>query len=157
MLMLDFLNVFIIIVLINLYNQKINTKQFNSQRDVIEYVNSNKENVYFYSTISLGNRYLAYSVYEKIPDNTFSNLAPIAEWTTYTENYYELKERYNLDNIIEDLYKKDNVYTIMIKKYSEQHLNILKDYINNHYNDIIEWDLVKDFQSIQIYKLRKAD
>lgn len=138
-------------------SKRVNINSFSLLRQVIEYTNEHKENVYMYTTLSMRGRFISYSIYEKIPDNTFSNLQPIADWTIYTKNYYDFKERYNLDNIVEDLYLKDNVYLIDQETKNKVYLNILKRYIKEHYNKDIEYEEIEDFNNIiKIYKLKES-
>jgi len=139
------------------YAKLYNKDDFQVYREVLDYTSKNKENVYFY-TLSIKDRNLAYSIYEKIPDNYFSNVRPLADWDTYTQNYYDFKERYNIENIMESLYKKDNVYLISGKviwgeEYKE-YINIVKKYIKEHYNINVKIKVIKEFEdNIKIYKL----
>lgn len=139
------------------YASYYNIENYSGYKKVLEYTNSHKENAYLY-TLVMRDRFLAYSIYEKVPDNTFSNIRPLGDWDTYTDNYYDFKERYNLDNLMEDLYKNDNVYLISGKviwseKY-EEYITIIKRYIKEHYNVDVRIDLVKEFENnIKIYKL----
>ena len=132
-------------------------------KDVIAYTDSHKENAYVYPNV-LQNFSLAFSIYEKIPDNTFSNLRCISDWDIYDQQYYEFKERYNLDNIMEDLYKKDNLYIITGDAVGadslvyQNHIELVKQYIENHYNKHIGYDVIKEFfDSIKIYKMYEIE
>ena len=131
-------------------------------KDVIAYTNSHKENAYVYPNV-LKNISLAFSVYEKIPDNTFSNLRYISDWDIYNKEYYEFKERYNLDNIMEDLYKKDNLYIITgdvagANGMYNNHIEIVKQYIENHYNKHIGYDIIKEFSDfVKVYKMYEIE
>ena len=132
-------------------------------KDVIAYTDSHKENAYVYPNV-LRNISLAFSVYEKIPDNTFSNLRHISDWDIYDQEYYNFKERYNLDNIMEDLYKKDNLYIIegtttgVYGKIYQNHIEIVKQYIEEHYNKHIGYDVIKEFSGIiKIYKMYEIE
>ena len=80
-------------------------------QDLIEYTNENRQNVYLYTVPSLQFRYLAYSVYKMPPKGAFSNLRVLGGWDMYTQNYYDFKNRYNLEGKMIDLLK-DNVYLI---------------------------------------------
>ena len=105
-------------------------------------------------------RYLAYSIYEKLGEDSFLNIRPLGDWDTYTENYYDFKERYGIDNLIESLYKKDNVYlisgdVIWGEKYKE-YINIIEKYIKEHYDINIKSNIIKEFdRNIKIYKLQE--
>ena len=130
-------------------------------KDVIAYTDSHKENAYVYSNI-FQNFSRAFSIYEKLPDNTFSNLRHMSDWDIYDQEYYNFKERYNLDNIMEDLYKKDNLYIITgdvvgaDELVYQNHIDLVKEYIENHYNKHIGYDVVKEFSdSVKIYKMHE--
>lgn len=132
-------------------------------KDVIAYTDSHKGNAYVYSNV-LQNFSLAFSIYEKIPDNTFSNLKNMSDWDIYNKEYYEFKDRYNLDNIMEDLYKKDNLYIITGDVVGvngliyQNHIELVKQYIEEHYNKHIGYDVIKEFSdSIKIYKMYEIE
>ena len=101
-----------------------------------------------------------FSTYEKIEDDTFSNVRPLGDWDTYTENYYNFKKMYNIDNLMKSLYEKDNVYlisgnVIWGESYKE-YINIIVQYIKEHYNINVNYSVIKEFDNnIKIYKLQK--
>lgn len=73
------------------YNYKL--EDYESYRQIINYTNSNKENVYLYTIPSLQNRYLSYSVYQMPPKETFSNLRQIGRMGyVYAETIMTLKK-----------------------------------------------------------------
>lgn len=138
-------------------SQKININNFSSLRQAINYTNQHKENVYLYTTLSMRYRFFCYTVYEKIPDDTFSNLQPTADWSIYTENYYKFKERYNLNNLITDLYLKDNMYLIDDARNRGIYLNRIKQYIKEHYNINVKFEETENFNNkIKIYKVMES-
>ena len=155
--------IYILFSLFDIYITSIgyNQKHFGVIREVIDYVNSNKENAYVYPNV-LSNISLAYSIYEKIPDYTFDNLFHMGDWDIYSKEYYEFKERYNIDNVITDLYKKEYLYLISgdtygadNKKYTDNVETLIK-YIKIHYDEDVEYKIEKQFtDSIKIYKLYK--
>lgn len=133
--------------------------EYSYLRNVIGYTNRHKENAYIYSN-ALHNIYLAYSVYEKVPDNQFSNLRAMSDWDIYNQEYYEFKERYQLENIITDLYTKENVYLITGEVpcidgvILENHIDYVVNYIAEQYHKFVFYDVVKEFAGgIKIYKL----
>ena len=162
-LIIFFIMIYIILNIIITYNSvsKYNKKNFELVKEVINYTSNNKENAYVYPNV-LSNISLAYSIYEKIPDNTFSNLYHMGDWDIYTKEYYDFKERYNIENIMTDLYQKDNLYIISgnvyganNKKYSN-HIDTIVEYIKEHYNEDIKYKVIKEFSnSIKIYKIYK--
>ncbi len=132
---------------------------YKTVKDVISYVSEHKENAYVYPNV-LANISRAYSVYEKLDDDTFINLRHMSDWDMYDQEYYNFKERYHIDNIIQDLYQKDNLYLITGKVVSanmttyENHIELLKKYIQEHYNIDVQYEIVQEFSdSIKIYKL----
>ena len=140
------------------YNYKL--EDYSNLKDVIEYTNSNKENVYFYTIPSLQYRYLAYSVYEMPPKESFSNLRAMGGWDMYTKNYYNFKERYNLDGTFLDLLK-ENVYLIdgdvtWSGNYYHDYKKHIILFIKEHYNIDVTCEMVKSFDNIYIYKLQKV-
>lgn len=139
------------------YAKNYNIDNYSVYKEILEYTSSHKENAYLY-TLVMHDRFLAYSVYEKVEDNTFSNVRPLGDWDTYTKNYYDFKERYNIDNLMKSLYKNDNVYlisgdVIWGEKY-KKYINIIEKYIEQHYDINVESNIVKEFKNnIKIYKL----
>ena len=139
------------------YNYKL--EDYSNLKDVIEYTNSNKENVYFYTIPSLQYRYLAYSVYEMPPKESFSNLRAMGGWDMYTKNYYNFKERYDLEGTFLDLLK-ENVYLIdgdvtWSGNYYHDYKKHIILFIKEHYNIDVTCTEVKSFDNIYIYKLQE--
>lgn len=162
------LYVSVIYLLINIKLIYRTRKQYNKEnyttvKEIIEYTNEHKENAYIYSNI-LGNASLSYSIYEKLPDDMLSNLRAMGDWDIYNQEYYDFKTRYNLDNIIEDLYKKDNLYIITgdvagaNNKLYINNISTIQQYIKEHYNKNVYYKLIKEFSnSIKIYKIYEND
>lgn len=128
-------------------------------REIIDYTKQNKENAYIYST-SLNSTYLSYSLLERIEDDSFINLRSMSDWDIYNKEYYDFKNRYQLNNIIEDLYKKDNVYLITGNTRTAHntvifdHIELIQRYIKQHYNIDVQYRIEKEFKNnIKIYKL----
>lgn len=142
----------------NIYFAKLYKKEdYSVYKEILEYTSSHKENAYLY-TLVMHDRYLAYSIYEKIGDNTFLNVRPLGDWDMYTANYYSFKKRYNIENLIESLYKNDNVYLIsgdvIWEENYQEYINIVKKYIKEHYNIEVQYNVIKEFSNnIKIYKL----
>ena len=139
------------------YNYKIDN--YKSTKDIIEYTSQNKQNVYLYTVPSLQFRYLAYSVYQMPPKQAFSNLRVIGGWDMYTQNYYDFKQRYNLEGNLLDLLK-ENVYLIdgkvmwsgrLYENYKENIILAIKE----NYNIDVKCNLVKEFDNLKIFKLYK--
>ena len=109
------ISVFIIVITVifagGAYQFNYHLEDYNNYKEVIEYTNSHKENVYLYTVPSLQYRYLTYSVYEMPKKEAFSNLRVMGGWDMYTKNYYDFKDRYGLDGTFLDLLK-ENVYLI---------------------------------------------
>ncbi len=133
---------------------KYKDRRINIETDeIIEYTSNHKENAYVY-TYGLKNGFLQYSILKRFPDNTFSNLMQMGEWDTYTENYYEFKNRYNISNIMIDLYKKDNLYLIGDNLSKIKYVDIIIQYIKEHYNTNINYKVIKEFSgSFKVYKI----
>lgn len=139
------------------YGYDYKLKDYQSTRDVIEYTNKNKQNVYLYTVPSLQSRYLAYDVYQMPPTQSFSNLRVIGGWDMYTQNYMDFKTRYNLDGTLLDLLN-DNVYLIdgsvvwsgvKYNNYKKSILIALKE----HYNLDVQCKEIEKFDNLKIYKL----
>ncbi len=135
-------------------------EDYSNYKDVINYTNEHKENVYLYTAPSLQFRYLAYSVYEMPPKGALSNLRVMGGWDIFTQNYYDFKARYNLDGTFLDLLK-DNVYLIdgdvvwsgiEYKNYID---NIVL-FIKEHYNKDVTYEKIETFDNIYIYKLHEV-
>lgn len=138
------------------FNYKL--KYYKNYQEIIEYTNNNKQNVYLYTVPSLQFRYLAYSVYQMPPKGSFSNLRVIGGWDMYTQNYYDFKNRYQLEGTLLDLLK-ENVYLIdgdvnwSGKIYNNYKGNIISA-IKEHYNIDTSCTKIKEFDNIKIYKLQ---
>lgn len=141
------------------YNYGYNLNYYSNYKQLIDYTNSHKENVYLYTVPSLQYRYLAYSVYEMPPKSAFSNLRVMGGWDMYTQNYYDFKARYNLDGTFLDLLK-ENVYLIdgdvtwSGRRYSNYIKNIV-EFIKEHYNIDVKYEKVNTFNNLYIYKLER--
>ena len=155
------ISVFIIVITVifagGAYQFNYHLEDYNNYKEVIEYTNSHKENVYLYTVPSLQYRYLTYSVYEMPKKEAFSNLRVMGGWDMYTKNYYDFKDRYGLDGTFLDLLK-ENVY--LIDGDVNWSGNFYQDYIKNiilfikeHYDTKVTYEKVKTFDNIYIYKL----
>ena len=141
------------------YNYGYNLNYYSNYKQLIDYTNSHKENVYLYTVPSLQYRYLAYSVYEMPLKSAFSNLRVMGGWDMYTQNYYDFKLRYNLDGTFLDLLK-ENVYLIdgdvtwSGKKYNN-YIDKIVLFIKEHYNIDAKYKKINIFDNLYIYKLER--
>lgn len=158
------ISIFIIVVTIifsgGVYEFNYELEDYSNYKDVIEYTNSHKENVYLYTVPALQFRYLVYSVYEMPPKGAFSNLRVMGGWDMYTQNYYDFKERYGLDGTFLDLLK-ENVYLIdgdvtWSGNYYHNYIDKIVLFIKEHYNIDVTYEKVKTFDNIYIYKLNEV-
>ena len=158
------LSIFIIVITIifagKAYKFNYNLEDYRNYKDVIEYTNSHKENVYLYTVPSLQYRYLVYSVYEMPPKNAFSNLRVMGGWDMFTKNYYDFKERYNLEGTFLDLLK-ENVYLIdgdvvWSGNYYQNYIDNIVLFIKEHYNKDVTYEKIETFDNIYIYKLQEV-
>lgn len=139
------------------FNYKLS--DYKNLQTVINYTNSNKNNVYLYTVPALQYRYLAYPVYLMPPKASFSNLRVIGGWDMFTQNYYDFKQRYALDGNLLDLLK-ENVYLIdgdvvwSGTRYDNYKANIILS-IKENYNINVKCEEIKAFENIKIYKLRE--
>ncbi len=157
------ISVFIIVITVifagGVYEFNYKLEDYSNYKDVIEYTNSHKENVYLYTVPSLQFRYLTYSVYEMPPKGAFSNLRVMGGWDMYTQNYYDFKERYGLDGTFLDLLK-ENVYLIdgdvtWSGNYYEDYKKHIILFIKEHYNIDVTCEKIETFDNIYIYKLHE--
>ena len=155
------ISVFIIVITVifsgGAYQFNYHLEDYSNCKDVIEYTNSHKENVYLYTVPALQYRYLTYSVYEMPPEGAFSNLRVMGGWDMYTQNYYDFKDRYGLDGTFLDLLK-ENVYLIdgdvtWSGNYYEDYKKHIILFIKEHYDVDVSYELVETFDNIYIYKL----
>lgn len=139
------------------FNYKLN--DYSNYKEVINYTNEHKENVYLYTVPALQFRYLTYSVYNMPPKGAFSNLRVMGGWDMYTGNYYDFKQRHNLEGTFLDVLK-ENVYVIdgdviWSGNYYKDYINHIVLFIKEHYNIEVEYEKVKEFDNIYIYKINK--
>ncbi len=155
------MSIFVIVVSVifagGLYKFDYQLEDYSNYKDVIEYTNSHKENVYLYTVPALQYRYLTYSVYEMPPEGAFSNLRVMGGWDMYTQNYYDFKDRYDLNGTFLDLLK-ENVYLIdgdvsWSGNYYQNYIKHIVLFIKEHYNVDVTYERVKTFNNIYIYKL----
>lgn len=147
----------IVLVMGNNYNYGYSLQNYRNYREAIEYTNENKDNAYLFTIPSLQYRYLAYSVFEMPPKESFSNLRPMGGWDMFTENYYNFKNRYDLDGTFLDL-TKDNVYLIDADVYwsgvnYKDYVKRIVVFIKEHYGIDVTYEKVKEFGNVYIYKL----
>lgn len=140
------------------YNYNYQLGDYKSTQDIINYTKEHKENAYLYTVPSLQYRYLAYSVYQMPPKAAFSNLRVMGGWDMFTGNYYDFKERYQLDGNLLDLLK-DNVYLIdgdvhwSGRRYDNYKANVVYA-IKEHYNIDVTCEKQEEFDNLAIYKVR---
>lgn len=139
----------------NVYSKE----SFENIKNAINYASNDKENAYIYSNV-LGNISLAYSIYEKLPDNALDNIRDMGDWDIYNKEYYEFKERYKIKNIMNDLYTKENLLFISGNAYGADnqlyinHIELIQKYIKEHYDIETKYEVKKSFGSnIKIYKI----
>ena len=158
------ISVFIIVITVifsgGVYQFNYHLEDYSNYKEVIEYTNSHKENVYLYTVPALQYRYLTYSVYEMPPKGAFSNLRVMGGWDMYTQNYYDFKDRYGLDGTYLDLLK-ENVYLIdgdvsWSGNYYQDYIKHIVLFIKEHYDVDLNYEKVKTFDNIYIYKLYKV-
>lgn len=143
------------------YNYGYKLEDYESSRELINYTNNHKENVYLYTVPSLQFRYLAYSVYQMPPKSSFSNLRVIGGWDIFTQNYYDFKERNDLEGNLLDLLK-ENVYLVdgdvywSGRRYNNYKANIVLA-IKENYNIEVECEQVEQFDNLAIYKIIRKD
>ncbi len=139
------------------YEFNYNLNSFNSYAKVIKYTNEHKENTYLYTAPALQFRYLAYSVYEMPPKGAFSNLRVLGGWDIFTQNYYNFKEKNNLQGTFEDLLK-DNVYLIdgdvsWSGVYYQNYKQHIIQFIKEHYGKNVKCEKIQTIDNVYIYKL----
>ena len=143
------------------YNYDYQLEDYKSTQDIINYTKEHKENAYLYTVPSLQYRYLAYSVYQMPPKASFSNLRVMGGWDMFTGNYYDFKERYQLDGNLLDLLK-DNVYLIdgdvywSGRRYDDYKANVVLA-IKKHYNVDVICEKQKEFDNLAIYKVKQIE
>ena len=142
------------------YNFNYELDSYSNYKQLIEYTSNHKENVYLYTVRSLQFRYLTYSVYEMPPKSAFSNLRVMGGWDMFTQNYYDFKQRYNLEGTFLDLLK-ENVYLIdgdvtwSGRRYSNYIDNVVL-FIKENYNIDVKYEKINSFKNLYIYKLERT-
>ena len=142
------------------YNFNYELDSYSNYKQLIEYTSNHKENVYLYTVPSLQFRYLTYSVYEMPPKSAFSNLRVMGGWDMFTQNYYDFKQRYNLEGTFLDLLK-ENVYLIdgdvtwSGRRYSNYIDNVVL-FIKENYNIDVKYEKINSFKNLYIYKLERT-
>ena len=142
------------------YEFNYSLEYYTQYQDIIEYTNSHKENVYLYTVPSLQYRYLTYSVYQMPPKGAFSNLRVMGGWDMFTKNYYDFKERYDLEGTFLDLLK-ENVYlidgdVIWSGNYYHNYIDKIVLFIKENYNMDVQYEKIKEFDNLYIYKLKEV-
>ena len=140
----------------NLYHNGYQIENYSHYKDLINYTNSHKENVYLYTAPSMQCRYLVYSAYEMPPKGAFSNLRVMGGWDIFTKNYYDFKNRYHLDGTFLDLLK-DNVYLVdgNIRLGESYYHDYIVSSIKRHYNKEVVCETVENFGGMYIYKVKE--
>ena len=141
------------------YKYNYELEDYSNYKNVINYTNAHKENVYLYTVPSLQFRYLVYPVYTMPPKGAFSNLRVMGGWDMYTENYYDFKERYDLEGTFLDLLK-ENVYLIdgdvtWSGNYYHNYIDHIVQFIKEHYQKEVTYTKVETFDNIYVYKLEE--
>ena len=141
------------------YEFNYSLEDYKQYQDIIEYTNNHKENVYLYTVPSLQYRYLSYSVYQMPPKGAFSNLRVMGGWDMFTKNYYDFKERYDLEGTFLDLLK-ENVYlidgdVIWSGNYYHNYIDKIVLFIKENYNMDVQYEKIEEFDNIYVYKLHE--
>ena len=141
------------------YEFNYSLEDYKQYQDIIEYTNNHKENVYLYTVPSLQYRYLSYSVYQMPPKGAFSNLRVMGGWDMFTKNYYDFKERYDLEGTFLDLLK-ENVYLIdgdvsWSGNYYHNYIDKIVLFIKENYNMDVQYEKIEEFDNIYVYKLHE--
>ena len=141
------------------YKYNYELEDYSNYKNVINYTNAHKENVYLYTVPSLQFRYLVYPVYTMPPKGAFSNLRVMGGWDMYTENYYDFKERYDLEGTFLDLLR-ENVYLIdgdvtWSGNYYHNYIDHIVQFIKEHYQKEVTYTKVETFDNIYVYKLEE--
>ena len=141
------------------YEFNYSLEDYKQYQDIIEYTNNHKENVYLYTVPSLQYRYLSYSVYQMPPKGAFSNLRVMGGWDMFTKNYYDFKERYDLEGTFLDLLK-ENVYLIdgdvsWSGNYYHNYIDNIVLFIKENYNMDVQYEKIEEFDNIYVYKLHE--
>ena len=141
------------------YEFNYSLEDYKQYQDIIEYTNNHKENVYLYTVPSLQYRYLSYSVYQMPPKGAFSNLRVMGGWDMFTKNYYDFKERYDLEGTFLDLLK-ENVYlidgdVIWSGNYYHNYIDKIVLFIKENYNKDVKYEKIEEFDNIYVYKLHE--
>ena len=141
------------------YEFNYSLEDYKQYQDIIEYTNNHKENVYLYTVPSLQYRYLSYSVYQMPPKGAFSNLRVMGGWDMFTKNYYDFKERYDLEGTFLDLLK-ENVYLIdgdvsWSGNYYHNYIDNIVLFIKENYNKDVKYEKIEEFDNIYVYKLHE--
>ena len=139
------------------YEFNYNKNSYKSYQKVIEYTKEHKENTYLYTAPALQFRYLAYSIYKMPPKGAFSNLRVLGGWDIFTQNYYDFKEKNNLQGTFEDLLK-DNVYLIdgdvsWSGVYYQNYKQHIIQFIKEHYGKDVKCEKIQTIDNVYIYKL----
>ena len=138
------------------YHKGYDRNNYKNYRNLIQYTNSHKENVYLYTSPSMQCRYLVYSVYEMPPQAAFSNLRVMGGWDIFSKNYYDFKERYHLEGTFLDLLK-NNVYLIdrNMKWMDMYYRDYIIQSIKEHYHKEVTCEKIEEFDDVYIYKLKE--
>ncbi len=79
----------------------------------------------------------------------------------FTKNYYDFKERYDLEGTFLDLLK-DNVYIIdgdvsWSGNYYYNYIDKIVLFIKENYNKDVEYEKIKEFDNLYIYKMKDVE
>ena len=82
-------------------------------------------------------------------------------WDMFTKNYYDFKERYDLEGTFLDLLK-DNVYIIdgdvsWSGNYYYNYIDKIVLFIKENYNKYVEYEKIKEFDNLYIYKMKDVE
>lgn len=113
---------------------------------------NNKDNIYFWSFPSMLFLEKSVPVLNKTAKEYQENV--IDAYWTMNSNYLNKKQtENNIENQITDLYKKDNYYLVTAEE--QAYCDIIINYIKEHYNIDVEYELLKEDKNFRIYKLKE--
>lgn len=128
-----------------------NQKEFYANnRKIMDDLSADKEHVYVFCAYTNQKLYDAcFLPYEIIPRGYYSNLDITSRF--YIPDWMSIAERYGIDNYYEEATNSDIIYFVCLDE-NEGWIECLQEYINEHYNDKAQYELVKETENINIYR-----
>ena len=128
-------------------NQK---KMYSDNKEKMNPLSQDKDHVYVFCAYDTNTLYDAvFTPFEIIPKGYYSNLDMTNRY--YIPDWDTIKSNYGIDNYYEEATNSKTIRFVCTDQ-NEEWINVLKTYINEHYNESASYIKVKEYDDVNVYR-----